>query len=47
LQKATFEPQAIISGPNAHSKYLGEDQFTIDPFLSRTFSLVETFPPVT
>jgi len=47
LLKAKFEPLAIISGPNAHSKYLGEDQFTIAPFLSRTFSAVETFPPVT
>lgn len=47
LLKARFEPEAIISGPNTHSNYLGEDQFTIDPFSSSTFSAIEFFPPVT
>lgn len=46
LLKARFEPQAIISGPNSHSRYLDEDQFTIDPFSSSTFSAIEFFPRV-
>lgn len=46
LLKAKFEPLAIISGPNAHSKYLGEDQFTVDSLFLPTVSVVETFPPV-
>lgn len=28
---AWFEPEAIVAGPNAHSTYLDEDQFTVDP----------------
>jgi hypothetical protein len=47
LLKARFEPEAIISGPNAHSRYLGENQFTIDPFASTEISAIEFFPPTT
>lgn len=39
-----FEPKAIITGPNAHSKYLGEEQYTIDPYLAANIVVVETFP---
>lgn len=44
LLKAYFEPQTIISGPNAHSKYLGEDQFTVDPFSIGEISVIEFLP---
>lgn len=47
LLKARFEPEAIISGPNAHSKYLGENQFTVDPFAITTISASEFFPAIT
>ena len=47
LLKARFEPEAIISGPNGHSRYLGEGQFTVDPFAAPTLSAIEFFPAVT
>jgi len=46
LLRASFKPEAIISGPNDHSKYLGEDQYTIDPFFLSDLSVVEFFPPI-
>lgn len=46
LLEGRFEQEAIISGPNAHSRYLGEEQFTIDPFCGRNFVAIEKFPPV-
>jgi len=39
------EPQAIISGPNRHSNWLGEGQFTIDPFLISEIQSLELFSP--
>lgn len=47
LLKASFEPEAIISGPNSHSNYLGENQFTIDPFAGTAISVTEFFPTIT
>lgn len=47
LLKARFESEAIISGPNAHSNYLGEKQFTIDPFAKTAISVVEFYPAIT
>lgn len=47
LLKARFEPDAIISGPNAHSNYLGESQFTVDPFAVTTISATEFFLAIT
>jgi len=47
LLKARFEPEAIISGPNAHSNYLGESQFTVDPFAVTMISATEFFPAIT
>lgn len=44
LITATLGTAAIISGPNAHSLYLGEQQFTIDPSAVVGFSLVAVFP---
>lgn len=47
LLKADFQPEAIISGPNAHSSYLNESQFTIDPFAGTAISEIGSFPPIT
>lgn len=47
LLKAHFEPKAIISGPNAHSNYLGESQFTVDLFAVTTILAIEFFPAST
>ena len=47
LLKACFYPDAIISGPNSHSSYLGESQYTIDPFAGTVISAIEYFPPTT
>jgi hypothetical protein len=46
LLKAYFEPEAIISGPNAHIKYLGKSQFTVDPLAVTTISATEFFPAI-
>lgn len=47
LLTACFGPEAIISGPNAHSTYLGEKQFTVDPFTQTAISAVEFYPAIT
>lgn len=47
LLRARFEPEAIISGPNAHSSYLGEQQFTVNPFAGTAISVVEFYPAIT
>ena len=47
LLKGSFEPEAIISGPNAHSIFLGENQFTADPYAITTISALELFPAIT
>ena len=45
LITATLDAPAIISGPNAHSCYLGEQQFTVDPFATTTgIRSVAAFP---
>lgn len=46
LLKASFESKAIITGPNSHSSYLGENQFTIDPFAGTVISATEFFPAI-
>ena len=45
LLRAHFEPQAIICGPNNHSQYLGEGQYTIDTFNVVNKTIVEQYPP--
>lgn len=47
LLKGRFNSRAIISGPNRHSHYLSESQFTVDPFASATFTAVEFYAAVT
>jgi hypothetical protein len=44
LLTAHFEPEAIISGPNAHSRYLGEAQFTVDVSTATSLVAIEFFP---
>lgn len=46
LLKARFESEALISGPNRHSNYLGESQFTVDPFAVTTITATELFPAI-
>lgn len=46
LLRATFEPCSIISGPNNHSQYLGETQFTVDPISAQGAEEIEVFPPL-
>lgn len=44
LLKATVQPKSIISGPNSHSTYLQENQFTVDPFSLEGITEVERYP---
>ena len=45
LLKCTFNSAAIICGPNSHSRRLGENQFTVDPFQCRDILAMEKYPP--
>ncbi len=45
LLESSFEREAIISGPNSHSIYLGENLFTIDPVYLANILVVEIYPP--
>ena len=44
LLKGDFVPSAIISGPNSHSIYLREFQYTIDPLFVPILIELETYP---
>lgn len=44
LLRGVFDAGAIICGPSAHSRYLGEGQFTIDPFLPVALDVLERYP---
>ena len=44
LLRATLDAPAVIAGPNRHSQYLGEDQYTVDPALCRGIAVVAEFP---
>jgi hypothetical protein len=44
LLRCTFEATSIISGPNDHSRRLGEHQFTVDPFSATAVEEIEEFP---
>ena len=45
LLKGIFAPSSIISGPNEHSSYLQEEQFTVDPSLAHDVQEIEMYPP--
>jgi len=36
----------IISGPSKHSKYLGEDEYTVDPGQISGIEMIRTYPPI-
>ena len=40
-----FSQGAIISGPNEHSVYLQEYQYTVDPMLADGLLVIERYPP--
>lgn len=44
LLEANCPLEAIISGPSRHSLYLGESEYTIDPYKLSAISVVEQFP---
>jgi len=46
LLQGTFVPTSIISGPNKHSSYLQEQQFTVEPPLAQDVKVVEEYPPL-
>jgi hypothetical protein len=46
LLRGAFEPPAIISGPNDHSSYLQEGQYTIDPNVRVPLIELKRYPPV-
>lgn len=43
---AQFPASAIISGPNDHSDYLGESQYTVDPTRCIGMEVLAQFPSV-
>ncbi|ATS52144.1 conserved hypothetical protein [Xanthomonas citri pv. fuscans] len=42
--RAAFCPEGIIAAPNAHSFYLGEHQYTVDPSAADRIEVVGKFP---
>lgn len=44
LLRSSFEPEQIVSGPNSHSVYLGENQFTVDSSLRMSVEILESYP---
>lgn len=43
LLRAQLDAPAVIAGPNAHSRYLGEHQYTVDPALCQGITIVAEF----
>lgn len=37
---------SVIAGPNAHSIHLGENEFTLNPFLLRDIDVLRSYPPL-
>ena len=46
LLQGTFAPTSIISSPGAHSRYLQEEQFTVEPSLALDLKVIEKYPPL-
>ncbi len=44
LLRAEAPAFSILSGPNAHSRYLGENEFTVNPSLLACITVIETYP---
>lgn len=45
LLRAEVNPSAIIAGPSKHSRWLDEEEFTVDPRKIGPVHVVERFPP--
>lgn len=46
LLQSSFSSCSIISGPSKHSNYLGEKEFTVDPFKVENILVLESYPPI-
>jgi hypothetical protein len=46
LIKCDCKADWIISGPSAHSRYLGEEEYTVDPFQISNIQLLEQYEPI-
>jgi hypothetical protein len=46
LLEGQFKREAIICGPNTHSAYLGENQFTVDPFIGGEIVVLNKFSTI-
>ncbi|MDU4128638.1 hypothetical protein [Pantoea sp.] len=44
LLKAYAPSDAIFSGPNAHSRYLGENEVTVDPMKLNDLQIISIYP---
>lgn len=42
--RAIFDPAGILTGPNDHSRYLGEHQYTVYPSAAQGIEVVAEFP---
>lgn len=47
LLKCQVPAEAIIAGPSNHSRYLGEEEFTVDSALLSRVEIMERYPPLT
>ena len=45
LLSCACNPEWIISEPNKHSEYLGESEFTVDPFKLRNIKVLSEYQP--
>ena len=46
LLRGVFQSASIICGPNNHSNYLQEAQFTADPSMMPCLEILEEYPPL-
>jgi len=46
LIRSFVSAEAILAEPNAHSRHLGEDEYTIDPSRLASFETLESYPQV-
>lgn len=46
LLAAEIPSQAVISGPNEHSRHLGEDEYVADPFAILEWKVLRHFPMI-
>jgi hypothetical protein len=46
LLRSDVPKEAILSGPNSHSKWLGEDEYVVDSSMLGEVTVVERFPEI-